>query len=564
MEDTAFPATSGPEHDEARVELERRKTEASEKHGDSIRPVTTRDDGTEYPTGIKLILIIVALCLAVFVMALDNSIIATAIPKITVAFNSLDDVGWYASAYLLTTAALQLFFGKLYTFLSLKWVFVTAITIFEIGSLICGVAPNSTALIVGRAIAGIGSAGIFSGALLILANSVPLPKRPAYTGILGAMYGIASVAGPLLGGVFTDKVTWRWCFYINLPIGAVAVGVVVLFFEEPQRKPAELADNTNGTAKEPFTKKLRHFDILGTAIFIPAVISLLLALQWGGTEYAWSNGRIIGLFVVFGVLFLAFLAIQWKAGDDATVPPRIIQKRSIYSGAIYAFGSGASFFLFVYYIPIWFQAVQGVSAINSGIRNLPTLLSVVVFSIFSGGLVTTFGQYAPFMILGTVLMSIGAGLLTTWEPSTTTGAWVGYQILYGAGAGMGFQQPLVAVQAVLDPADVPVGTAVMVFVQTIGGALFTSVGQNVFSNTLVTQLVKNVPSVDPKTVIAAGAANFRHVLDANILPSVVLAYSNAITTAFIVGAALSVSTVFGSVFIEWKSIKGKHIETAGG
>lgn len=198
--------------------LEKTATQHSKTHGHSIKSKQTREDGQEYPGGFKLALISLALCLSVLLVALDNSIIATAIPKITDDFHSLQDVGWYGAAYMLTTASLQLLFGKFYSFFSIKWVYLGAIGVFELGSLVCGVAPNSTALIIGRAIAGVGSAGIFSEALIILAYSVPLAKRPIFTGLVGSMYGISSVAGPLLGGAFTDHVTWRWCFYINLPI----------------------------------------------------------------------------------------------------------------------------------------------------------------------------------------------------------------------------------------------------------------------------------------------------------------------------------------------------------
>ncbi|KAJ7460118.1 DHA14-like major facilitator [Mycena galericulata] len=518
-------------------------------------PVGEEDD---YPHGIKLALLTFALCLSVFLLALDNTIIATAIPKITDQFHSLDDVGWYGSAYLLTTAATQLLFGKFYSFLPVKWVFVAAISTFELGSLLCGVAPNSNALIVGRAIAGLGSAGIFSGALIIVANTVPLAKRPLYTGIIGGMYGIASVAGPLLGGVFTDsKVTWRFCFYINLPIGGVALAVVIFLFKMPKRGQVKSGPAT-------FTERFALFDPWGAFVFIPAIVSLLLALQWGGSKYPWNSARIIALFVVFGVLIIVFVGIQFWKQDSGTIPPRILKKRSIWSGALYAFCIGSSFFILSFYIPIWFQAIRGVSAVHSGIDNLPMVLSLVVASIIAGGLITSVGYYTPFMIASSVITAVGTGLVSTFKVNTNHTKWIPYQLICGLGVGFGLQQPMIAAQTVLDMKDVPIGTSIIVFAQTLGGALFISIAQNVFTNKLVAGLVKSVPGVDPAIVLSAGATSLKDAVAPEFLDAVLFVYNEALVAAFYVSVAMACLSLAGALVIEWRSVKGKKMEMATG
>ncbi|KAK4129911.1 MFS general substrate transporter [Trichocladium antarcticum] len=538
-----------------KVESLARHATATSQHGQDVERVQTREDGAAYPTGVNLALIVMALCLSVFVMALDNSIIATAIPKITDQFHSLPDVGWYGSAYMLTTAALQLLFGRFYTFFSIKWVFLVAILIFEVGSLICAVAQNSVTLIVGRAVAGVGAAGIFSGALTILAYSVPLSKRPIYTGAIGSMYGLASISGPLMGGAFTDHVTWRWCFYINLPVGGATMAAIAVFFPDPRRPTRN--DDT-------FRQRLMRFDPLGTAVFMPAIICLLLALQWGGTVHAWGSWRVVVLFVLFAVLIAVFVFVQYRQQDLATVPPRILLQRSVWSSGLYIMAIGGAFLGAVYYLPLWFQAVKGASAMRSGIMNLPMLVAVVLFSVAAGAAVTVWGYYAPFMVVSSVLAAVGFGLFVTFRPDTGSAAWIGYQVLVGAGLGLGFQQPLMAVQTVLPIEDVPTGTSLVIFLQTLGGALFIAAAQNVFTNRLLHYVAAYAPSIgDPAQVLAVGATSVHDAFQPDVLPAITLAFNDALVQTFVIFAALAALSILGALAVEWRSVKGKPMEMHG-
>ncbi|KAF6842960.1 major facilitator superfamily transporter [Colletotrichum musicola] len=531
--------TEKPAHDPA---LEATKDASSTHH--------SSEDDIEYPHGLKLVLIIVSLCLAVFLVALDQTIIAPALGAITSEYGSTKDIGWYGSSYLLTTTALQPMYGTVYKLFSIKYAYLVAIAIFEIGSLLCALAPSSTAFIVGRAIAGIGTAGLFSGSIVILSYTMPLEKRPLAFGLIGGMWGVASVAGPLLGGVFTEKATWRWCFYINLPIGGIAM-VFVFFLLHLSRK--------NNPEGKSLVQRLMQLDLIGTAIFIPAIVCLLLALQWGGAEYPWNSSKIIGLFVGFGLMIILFVGIQLWQGDKGTLPPKLFKNRNVVCAMLFACFFGAAFFPLIYYLSLYFQAIQGVSAVQAGIKILPLLLATVVASMASGALISVIGYYSAIILPSLVLFAVGSGMITTFDLDTPMRAWFGYQVLAGLGIGAGFQIGVLVVQTVLPLEEVPVATACVQFFQAFGGAIMIAVAQSLFQTGLVDGVVKNAPGIDPAIFINGGADQVRSILTQmgrpDAIPAVLEAYMVGLRHTYYVTVACAVAAFVACLGLEWKSVK---------
>ncbi|KAI8163976.1 Efflux pump aflT [Colletotrichum sp. SAR 10_70] len=508
------------------------------------------EDEVEYPHGLKLILIIIALCLAVFLVALDQTIIAPALGAITSEYGSVKDIGWYGSAYLLTTTALQPMYGTVYKLFSVKYIYIAAIAVFEIGSLVCALAPNSTAFIIGRAVAGIGTAGLFSGSIVILSYTMPLEKRPLAFGLIGGMWGIASVAGPLLGGVFTEKATWRWCFYINLPIGGIAM-VFVFFLLHLSRK--------NNPEGKSLVQRLMQLDLIGTAIFIPAIVCLLLALQWGGAEYPWKSAKIIGLFVGFGLMIIIFIGIQLWQGDKGTLPPYLFKNRNVVCAMLFACFFGAAFFPLIYYLSLYFQAIQGVSAVQAGIKILPLLLATVVASMASGALISVIGYYSAIILPSLVLFTVGSGLITTFDLDTPMREWFGYQVLAGLGIGAGFQIGVLVVQTVLPLEEVPVATAVVQFFQSFGGAIMIAVAQSLFQTGLVNGVGTRVPDLDPSIFINAGADQVRSILTQmgrqDAIDAVLESYMVGLRHTYYVTVACAAAAFVACLGLQWKSVK---------
>ena len=332
---------------------------------------------------------------------------------------------------------------------------------------------------------------------------------------------------------------------VNLPIGAVTLIAVTLILKPtpPFKK--------NLTPKQ----KILQLDPLGTLFLLPCLICLLLALQWGGTSLAWSNGKIIALLVLFALLAISFITVQIFRQKTAQIPAAIVRNRSMLAGGLFIFALAGSMMLMVYYIPIYFQAVKGVSAQESGIRTIPLVLSLVAGSIVSGIATGKIGYYTQFAYISAAVMPIGAGLISTWKVDTGHGEWIGFQVLYGFSLGLGMQQAQLAAQTVLKRADVPTGMALVVFMQTLGGAVFISVGQNVLTAHLVGGISRLVDGLDPALIVNTGATDLRGLVPGELLPAVLEVYNEALRQVFLISTGLASVTILGALGLEWRSVK---------
>ncbi|PYH43050.1 MDR family MFS transporter [Aspergillus saccharolyticus JOP 1030-1] len=513
----------------------------------------------EWVHGVTLVMVIMGITLVVFLMLLDVSIVSTAIPHITSQFKSLEDVAWYGSAYTISSAALQPLTGKFYTYFSSKWTCLSFFAVFELGSVVCGAASSSKMLIIGRAVAGMGSSGMLNGALNLLAAAVPTEKRPTMIGVIMGFGQLGLVGGPLIGGALTTYSTWRWCiegFYINLPIGGV-VGALLLFTRIPDQQAKPPAREV---MRLPFLYK---FDLVGFILFAPASIMLLLGLQYGGNHYAWDSATVIGLFVGAAAGFAVFAAWERRMGAEAMIPAHLVCNPIVLCSSLLSMATFGFTMTLSYYLPIYFQSVRGKSALVSGVDLLPNILSQLVMAVGSGVLISKWGYYLPWAILGAILSSVGNGLLATLGPHTSIPRWAGYQALVGFGRGAISQVPIIAIQATIPATSTSTAMAMMTCAQTFGGAIFLAVAEVIFAQALRVEIPRYAPAVDAEVVIAAGATGFRAVVAAKELPGVVRAFAESLDRVFYLAVGLSV-VQFGVAWgVGWRSVrKGKGKETA--
>lgn len=353
--------------------------------------------------------------------------------------------------------------------------------------------------------------------------------------------------------MFADKVSWRWAFYINLPIGGISALVISLIFHTPENaKPAEA----------PLLEKILQMDPAGTLTIIAGVVCFVLALQWGGVTKSWNDSTVIGTLVGFGLILILFIFIQWWNGERAIIVGRLLKKRTLAAGMTFTFFFSGGFFILLYYLPIYFQVVDNVSASESGIRNLSMIIAISLSTIVSGGLITVYGHYVPMMITGGVLATIGAGLIYTLDIGSPSSKWIGYQILAGLGIGIAFQVPIITAQATSAPSDLSSATAMILFMQTIGGALFITAGQASLSNILLSHIPNYAPSVNPHLLLATGATELRNVFSADQMDGISHAYMDGLQVAFAIAIAVTGLATLTSLAFRWQNLKGVNVAGA--
>jgi EmrB/QacA subfamily drug resistance transporter len=490
----------------------------------------------------EVTVVFAALMLAVLLAALDGTIVATALPTITAELGGLNQLSWVVTGYLLAATISTPLYGKLGDLYGRKRIFQASIVIFLVGSALCGQAQGMGELIAFRTLQGLGGGGLIVLAQAIIGDIVSPRDRGRYQGVIGAVFGVSSVAGPLLGGFLVDNASWRWIFYVNIPIGIVALAVIAVALRVPEER--------------------RHarIDVLGTILLSLAAGCFVLATSLGGETYGWGSWQIIGLGVVTVAATAALIPVERRAAEPV-LPLSLFRSRVFTVAAAISFIVGFALFGATTYLPLFLQIVTGASPTRSGLELLPLILGLLVTSIGSGQIIARWGHYRPFPIAGTAIMVVGFWRLSTMEPSTSGLERSLDMLILGLGIGLVMQVLVLAVQNDVDYRNLGVATSGATFFRSIGGCFGVAICGAIFSNRLADELSR-LSGLPP----SVGAGRVTREMVAQLPPAArgefVGAYADALTTVFLVCAPVAALGFLLSWLLPEKPLR-RTVEASG-
>jgi EmrB/QacA subfamily drug resistance transporter len=467
----------------------------------------------------RLRLIFLALMLVLLLASLDQTIVSTALPTIVGDLGGISHLSWVVTAYLLTATIVGPLYGKLGDLYGRKLVLQVAIVIFLIGSALCGISQNMAELIGFRAVQGLGAGGLIVVTFAVIGDVIPPRERGKYQGYFGAVFGFSTVVGPLLGGFFVDNLSWRWIFYVNLPIGAIALGVIAFAFHSS-------------------VDRQRHaMDYLGALLLAGTLASVVLFTSLGGTTWAWSSPQIIGL-IVLSIIFLpSFLWVESRA-DEPILPLSLFRNHTFAVTSAIGFIVGFALFGAITYLPLYLQVAKGSSPTRSGLQLTPLMAGLLITSIVSGQVISRVGRYRMFPIIGTALMAVSMFLLSQVEAGTATWVTALDATVLGLGLGMVMQVLILAVQNSVDHSVLGVATSGSTMFRQIGGSIGVALFGTIFASRLHSELAARLPAGTkiPKTINPAGIKS--------LPPAQHQAFADAVATAlhpvFLVAGAVSI------------------------
>jgi EmrB/QacA subfamily drug resistance transporter len=487
----------------------------------------------------QIMVIIGGLMTGMMLAALDQSIVGTALPRIVSDLGGLNHLAWVVTAYLLTSTAVTPLWGKISDLYGRRIIFQTTIVIFLIGSALCGLAQNMPQLIAFRAIQGIGGGGLMAIAFAIIGDVIPARERGRYQGYFGAVFGVSSIAGPLLGGWLTDAVNWRWIFYINLPLGAAALVV------------------TSMALKMPVVKRNHKIDYLGASVIVAAVTSFLLYLNWAGEHYGWADPRALALVIAAAVFGVAFVFIELRA-EEPIIPMRLFRNPIFSVGNLFTFLIGFAMFAGAIFLPLFFQTAMGMSPTRSGLAMLPMVAGMFSMSITSGLLITKTGKYKIFPIIGSVILIGAMFLLSTIKFDTPYWNVAIYAFLFGIGLGLAMMTIVTPVQNSVDFRDMGVATSTITFVRSLGGAIGVALFGAIMNSRLARYLADEIG--EQLSAMSGGEINTNDVsaiqsLAEPLKTEVLTAYTNAITDIYLLSIPIIVVALAVVLFLKEISLR---------